>query len=67
MDDLNEIEAAIKKLSQTQFERLAAWMQAFRTRRQTPSHVEAWLKRAVGAAIPGVTTDDVLKMTRGEE
>ena len=28
--------------------------------------VEQWLASAVGAATPGVTTDDVMRLTRGD-
>lgn len=33
----------------------------------SPALVENWLARAIGAALPGITTSDVMAMTRGEE
>jgi len=67
MSNVAEIEAAIEKLPVTQVDQLAHWFEAFRQKRATPPPVESWLQRARGAAIPGVKTHDVMKLTRGEE
>ena len=32
-----------------------------------PALVKSWLAHAIGAAQPGITTSDVMTMTRGEE
>ncbi|MCC6795285.1 MAG: hypothetical protein IT366_09225 [Candidatus Hydrogenedentes bacterium] len=67
MSTVDEIEAAIEKLPVAQVEQLARWIEAYRQRRAAPPAVENWLQRARGAAVPGVTTLEVMKLTRGEE
>lgn len=67
MTTIAEIEAAIEKLPDTQVDQLARWLEMLRQARATPAPVENWLKSARGAAIPGVTTDDLMAKTRGEE
>ena len=67
MSTITEIEAAIERLPEPQVDELAAWLEKFRAWRTAPLPVETWLKRAVGAARPGVTTADVMALTRGEE
>lgn len=67
MSNIAEIEAAIEKLPVPQVDQLARWLEDFRQRRPTPPPVESWLARARGAAIPGVKTQDVMNLTRGEE
>jgi hypothetical protein len=67
MSSILEIEAAIEKLPEPQVDQLADWLAARRQRRQTMSPVESWLQQARGAAVPGVTTENVLTATRGEE
>jgi hypothetical protein len=67
MSTIAEIEAAIERLPEAQMEELAAWLEKFRAWRTTPPPVENWLNRAVGAARPGITTADVMALTRGEE
>jgi len=64
---ITEIEAAIERLPEPQVAELAAWLEKFRAWRTTRPPVESWLKRAVGAAKPGVTTADVMALTRSEE
>ena len=68
MSTLGEIEAAIEHLPARQVEELAVWLDQRRsvTRIEPPS-AEAWLERARGAATPGVTTDAVMALTRGEK
>lgn len=67
MNTIAEIEVAIKHLSASQVDELAIWLEAFRARRATPSPAEAWLEHARGAALPGLTTMEVMTLTRGEE
>lgn len=67
MSNVAEIEAAIEKLPGMQVDQLAHWFENFRQRRATPPPVENWLQRARGAALPGVKTQDVMALTRGEE
>jgi hypothetical protein len=67
MRTITDIEAAIERLPESQVEELAVWLEKFRAWRTTPPPVENWLKRAVGVAKPGVTTADVMALTRGEE
>ena len=67
MSTLTEIEAAIERLPTSQMDELALWLEMLRARRATPPQVENWLARARGAAVPGVTTANVLSLTRDEE
>jgi hypothetical protein len=68
MTTIGEIETAIESLPLPQVEELAVWLEAFRARSgTTPPHVENWLKQARGAARPGVTTEEVMALTRGDE
>ena len=67
MCDITRIAAEIEKLPVAEVEQLARWLETFRQRRVTPPPVEGWLQRARGAAIPGMKTRDVMKLTRGEE
>jgi hypothetical protein len=64
---ITEIEAAIERLPKSQVDELVAWLEKFRAWRTTPPPAETWLSGAVGAAKPGVTTADVMAVTRGEE
>jgi hypothetical protein len=67
MSNIAEIEAAIEKLPDPQVEQLARWLEAHRRERTMPAPVESWLPQARGRAIPGVSTRDVMALTRGEE
>jgi hypothetical protein len=67
MSSIIEIEAAIEKLPEPEVEQLANWLAAHRQRREAAPPVEGWLQRARGAATPGVTTKNVMTLTRGEE
>jgi hypothetical protein len=66
MSSIAEIEAAIEKLPASEIEQLAAWLETLRVRRATPSLVENWLKCARGVALPGVTTANVIGISRDE-
>ena len=65
-ENLAEIETAIEQLPTPKVDELAAWLETHRLRRMTPALVEAWLARARGAARPGVTTADMIAITRDE-
>ena len=67
MSTIAEIETAIERLPVAQVDELAAWLEAHRARRAASLAAEAWLERARGAALPDVTTADVMVLTRGEE
>jgi len=67
MSTITEIEAAIEHLPEPQVAELAAWLENRRAWRATPPPVESWLVYARGAARPGVTTEQVMSSTRGEE
>ena len=67
MSTINEIEQAIERLPTPQVDELAQWLEAHRARRAVTLPVDAWLKRARGAAGADVTTDDVMSLTRGEK
>ena len=67
MDNITEIEAAIDDVPARQMDELARWLETLRVRRATPPPVESWLQRARGVARPGVTTANVMALTRGEE
>jgi hypothetical protein len=67
MSSIQEIEAAIEKLAPPDVDKLAAWLEDLRVRRAAPPKVEDWLQTARGAATPGMTTAEVLALTRNEE
>lgn len=67
MDRIAEIEAAIENLPAREVDQLAQWLQTLRQKRSLPLPIENWLQQARGAALPGVRTHDVMKLTRGEE
>ena len=67
MSTIAEIEAAIERLPAPQVDERAGWLERLRWRRTTPPPVESWLKSARGAAIPGVTTANLMTLTRSEE
>jgi hypothetical protein len=67
MSTIAEIEAAIERLSASQMEEIARWLDTIRARRTIPRAVDSWLDTARGAAKAGVTTAAVLAATRGEE
>lgn len=67
MSTIAEIETAIEQLPTPQVDELAAWLEAHRAQRQAAVAVEAWLKQARGAALPDVTTADIMALTRGDE
>lgn len=67
MTTITEIETAILHLPPAQVDELARWIEEYRSRQQSPTHAEAWLKHAVGAAKPGTTTAELMSLTRGDE
>jgi len=67
MGTIVEIETAIEHLPTSQLDELAAWLEEHRAHRRAQKTAETWLKQARGAARPGVTTDEVMSMTRGDE
>jgi hypothetical protein len=67
MDTIAEIEAAIENLPDREVDQLAHWLQTLRQKRSSPPPVESWLLQARGAALPGVQTNNVMNLTRGEE
>jgi hypothetical protein len=64
MDTVEEIQAAIAKLSHVQIAELAVWMDSLLHRGLTPVALDDWLDRARGAAIPGITTEGIMALTR---
>ncbi|HUP80149.1 MAG TPA: hypothetical protein VM260_16465 [Pirellula sp.] len=67
MTTITEIEKAILHLPPAQVDELARWIEEYRSRQQSPTHAEVWLKHAVGAAKPGTTTAELMSLTRGDE
>ena len=71
MSTLAEIEAAFEQLSRAEQQELhdhiALRLQSSPQRGLTQEEFEAWLETARGAAIPGITTAQVMAETRGEE
>ena len=67
MRTISEIESAIEKLPASQVEELAIWLEALRANQRVPPSVDAWLERARGAAQPGITTAELMKLRRGDE
>ena len=66
MSNIAEIEAAIENLPDPQVDQLARWLETLRQRRTTAPPVDSWLARARGGALPGVSTKDVMVLTRGQ-
>jgi hypothetical protein len=66
MSTVAEIEAAIERLPLTEIEKVAEWLATYRAQHAAGPHAETWLERARGAARPGVTTAEVMALTRGE-
>jgi hypothetical protein len=66
MSTIAEIERAIEHLPASQVEELAVWLEAFRARWAEPAPADAWLTGARGAARAGVTTAEVMALTRGD-
>ncbi len=64
MSTISEIEAAIELLPQPQVEELAAWIEKFRTRRSTSAPIDRWL---ASATKPGITTAEIMSLTRSDE
>jgi hypothetical protein len=64
MSSIAEIKAAIERLPAPQVDKLAQWLQDFRQQPSTIPPVETWLQHARGAAIPGVRTQDIMRLTR---
>lgn len=67
MSTIAEIESAIERLPAEDVEALAVWLEARRKRGVAKPVAETWLKQARGAARPGVSTTDVMALTRGDE
>jgi len=67
MSTLGEIESAIARLPEPQVTELAVWLEEFRMRRPLQPAYEAWLERARGAAVKGVTTESMMALTRDEK
>jgi len=67
MSTISEVETEIEHLPASQVDELAIWLEAYRARRAAPLPADAWLERARGAARPGVTTAELMALTRGEE
>jgi hypothetical protein len=67
MDKIAEIEAAIETLPAAEVDQLALWLESLRQRRLSLPSVDSWLQQARGAAVPGVRTEDMLALTRGDE
>jgi hypothetical protein len=67
VSSIAEIESAIENLPVPQVDELACWLEALRERRVPLVPIESWLAQARGTARKGVTTQEVMALTRGEE
>lgn len=71
MSTLAEIESAVDQLPPAQqrelYEFLGARLEARPKKLRSPEEFEAWLKTARGVSVSGMTTDEMMTMTRGEE
>lgn len=67
MSTITDIESAIERLPTPEVDELAEWLEVHRARRAAAPDAEAWLKQARGAALPNVSTADVMALTRAEE
>ena len=64
MSTIEEIQAAAEKLPPTQVDELSRWLETLRQKRARQAVIDSWLERAKGAAIPGISTDEVMALTR---
>jgi hypothetical protein len=62
-----EIDAAIEKLPVPDVDQLAHWFQGFLQRRVPAPALENRLRNAKGAPISGTRTQELMKLTCGEE
>lgn len=67
MSTIAEIESAIERLPEKEVEALAVWLEAWRKRGVAKPVADAWQDQARGAARPGLSTADVMALTRGDE
>lgn len=66
MNTIAEIESAIERLPEPQVAELAIWLEEFRQRQMSPAGFDVWLNRARGFARTGITTDEIMAMTRDD-
>jgi len=66
MSTLQEIESAIANLPVPEVDELVTWLRRHHSERGLPPKLDVWLEQAKGAALPGVTTADVMAITRSE-
>lgn len=66
MNTIAEIESAIERLPERQVAELAIWLEEFRQRQMPPAGFDVWLNRARGAAKVGISTDEIMSLTRGD-
>ena len=68
MSTLAEIEQAIEKLPPAQWEEIRRWMEAHAPEPpREKADFQRVLAESVGIATSGLSTDDIMRMTRGEE
>ena len=76
MRTLAEIENAIETLPPPQVEELAVWLDQRRMQKAAaasaaepdrPRPLPDWLQRSIGTATTGLSTDEILRETRGED
>ena len=67
MTTLSEIESATEKLSASQVDELATWLESLRARQVQRLPADRWLEKARRAARPGVSTVEIVSMTRDAE
>lgn len=67
MTTIAEIEKAISHLQPAEIDELARWLESFRSTQQSPTPAEKWLRQSVGVAKPGITTAELMSLTRGDE
>ena len=77
MSTVAEIESAIAKLPAKQVDEVAGWLTNWRRRRRSPTtstgrgrtqvaRLRTALRRVRGSADAGLTTDEIMRQTRGE-
>jgi hypothetical protein len=68
MSTLAEIEQAVEKLPPQQWEEIRRWMAAHApTRGGEAAAPVQWLAASVGTATTGLSTDEIMRLTRGED
>lgn len=66
MNTIAEIESAIERLPEAEVVELVRWLERFCQQLHAEPAFDVWLAKARGAATEGLSTQDVMSLTRGD-